>query len=85
MKKLILGVFLFLNVFLFSKSTNLDLKNANNAFYEFIEMYQKTENLKKNVFGNSLDDTNEILGKNVNDDTKKNLESIAKTQTNRTL
>ncbi|AMD94810.1 hypothetical protein [Leptotrichia sp. oral taxon 847] len=87
MKKIILTMSLFLSVFLFSETTNgNNLKQSiNNAFYEFMDFHTKADNVRKNVMGNSLEGTNEILGTNVDKTRKDNLQKIAKSQTNASL
>ena len=83
MKKIILTMSLFLSVFLFSETTNgNNLKQSvNNAFYEFMDFQINPNNVKKNVLKNSVEDTNKILGTNVDKKRKNNLKEVAKSQT----
>ena len=83
MKKIILTMSLFFSVFLFSETTNgNNLKQSvNNAFYEFMDFQINPNNVKKNVLKNSVEDTNKILGANVDKKRKNNLKEVAKSQT----
>ena len=89
MKKFLTVTFLFFSIFGFSNAKNNasnDEKQAViNSFYDFMKFHTSPENVKKNVFTNSVEGTNEILGKNVSNQRKKNLEDIAASQTNKSL
>ncbi|NWO18120.1 hypothetical protein [Leptotrichia sp. oral taxon 223] len=89
MKKNLTIILLFLSIFGFSnaktKTSNDEKQSVINSFYEFMKFHTSPENVKKNVFTNSVESTNEILGKNVGNQHKKNLEDIAASQTNKSL
>ena len=90
MKKfLTMILLLFLSIFGFSNTKTKTLNNEKqaviNSFYEFMKFHTSPENVKKNVFDNSVDGTNEILGNNVNNQFKKDLKNIAASQTNKSL
>ena len=89
MKKFLTVTFLFFSIFGFSNAKNNasnDEKQAViNSFYDFMKFHTSPENVKKNVFTNSVEGTNEIWGKNVSNQRKKNLEDIAASQTNKSL
>ena len=82
-------ILLFLSIFGFSNTKTKTLNNEKqaviNSFYEFMKFHTSPENVKKNVFDNSVDGTNEILGNNVNNQFKKDLKNIAASQTNKSL
>ena len=89
MKKFLTMILLFLSIFEFSNAKTKTLNNEKqaviNSFYEFMKFHTSPENVKKNVFDNSVDDTNEILGNNVSNQFKKDLKNIATSQTNKSL
>ena len=89
MKKFLTMILLFLSIFGFSNAKTKTLNNEKqaviNSFYEFMKFHTSPENVKKNVFDNSVDGTNEILGNNVNNQFKKDLKNIAASQTNKSL
>ncbi len=89
MKKFLTMILLSLSIFGFSntksKTLNNEKQDAINSFYEFMKFHTSPENVKKNVFDNSVDDTNEILGNNVSSQVKKDLKNIAASQTNKSL
>ena len=89
MKKFLTMILLFLSIFEFSNAKTKTLNNEKqaviNSFYEFMKFHTSPENVKKNVFDNSVDDTNEILGNNVSNQFKKDLKNIAASQTNKSL
>ena len=89
MKKFLTMILLFLSIFGFSNTKTKTLNNEKqaviNSFYEFMKFHTSPENVKKNVFDNSVDGTNEILGNNVSNQHKRNLEDIAPSQTNKSL
>ena len=89
MKKFLTMILLFLSIFGFSNTKTKTLNNEKqaviNSFYEFMKFHTSPENVKKNVFDNSVDGTNEILGNNVNNQFKKDLKNIAASQTNKSL
>lgn len=89
MKKFLTMILLFLSIFGFSNAKTKTLNNEKqaviNSFYEFMKFHTSPENVKKNVFDNSVDGTNEILGNNVSNQHKRNLEDIAASQTNKSL
>lgn len=75
MKKNLTIILLFLSIFGFSnaktKTLNDEKQSVINSFYEFMKFHTSPENVKKNVFTNSVESTNEILGKNVGNQHKK--------------
>ena len=83
MKKFLTMILLFLSIFEFSNAKTKTLNNEKqaviNSFYEFMKFHTSPENVKKNVFDNSVDNTNEILGNNVSNQFKKDLK-LAKKQ-----
>ena len=89
MKKFLTMILLFLSIFEFSNAKTKTLNNEKqaviNSFYEFMKFHTSPENVKKNVFDNSVDNTNEILGNNVSNQFKKDLKNIAASQTNKSL